>query len=324
MFEFGDPSQNHSDSIVHPRPRAQFNSPMLSPFGNHASPLFQPLPHRSFSPHPYAPAVPSPLQTERVTPHHPHNRVTPLSLNMALQPPQSYPTLSNTPTHQLHMQNPFPSPVFNTYRDNLLESPALSAYSPSLAPGNSSTPMTGPNVFGNDSTIMTPFSSFQNSGGYAPDNGYWDASGSFNSLRLSEGSASSNCSTSSLTPPTIPSMPVVALSKNAIRVTPSKLFNRKPTVGRKPSLTNKSEEHRRMRKEAEKMRRDAMRDCVEELRSIIPPIAHMSDRFAPKEKVLEKALDFIGVLQNEHAQKMEMISELELEIAQTKKLLYGA
>ncbi|KAJ3234193.1 hypothetical protein HDU81_001634 [Chytriomyces hyalinus] len=68
------------------------------------------------------------------------------------------------------------------------------------------------------------------------------------------------------------------------------------------------------RKAAEKRRRDALNDCLNEVKDLLPRRGVGASKFATKERILDCAIDYIADLQAAAAEKMEVIVRLEDEI----------
>ncbi|KAJ3264262.1 hypothetical protein HDU77_008951 [Chytriomyces hyalinus] len=68
------------------------------------------------------------------------------------------------------------------------------------------------------------------------------------------------------------------------------------------------------RKEAEKRRRAALNDCLNEVKELLPRRGVGAAKFATKERILDCTIDYIADLQASAAEKMEVIIRLEDEI----------
>ncbi|ORY41027.1 hypothetical protein BCR33DRAFT_719122 [Rhizoclosmatium globosum] len=90
---------------------------------------------------------------------------------------------------------------------------------------------------------------------------------------------------------------------------------------RNSAVENTSEQRRReFRREAERRRRELVRQSLHEIRRVLPSSSNL-DSVASKERVLEKAAEYIAELQRTESEKANMIDDLEKEIEAMKKEL---
>ncbi|KAI8837121.1 hypothetical protein BJ741DRAFT_603804 [Chytriomyces cf. hyalinus JEL632] len=75
----------------------------------------------------------------------------------------------------------------------------------------------------------------------------------------------------------------------------------------------KGERRKAYRKNAEKKRRDQMKTCLNEVKQLLPK-ANIRSKIVSKERVVEKAFEYIVELQEHSEQKAEVIRTLEAEI----------
>ncbi|KAJ3029669.1 UNVERIFIED_CONTAM: hypothetical protein HDU68_011476 [Siphonaria sp. JEL0065] len=99
---------------------------------------------------------------------------------------------------------------------------------------------------------------------------------------------------------------------------------KKPTTKRikkVPSILTPEEEQKIKigRKEAEKQRRDAIKNGLDELKVLLPG-SRLPEKAATQTVVLEKVYDYVLELQKEHQEKLQTVKDLELEIEAAKKL----
>ncbi|KAI8617661.1 hypothetical protein BC830DRAFT_1166818 [Chytriomyces sp. MP71] len=78
------------------------------------------------------------------------------------------------------------------------------------------------------------------------------------------------------------------------------------------------EKRRLYRKQAEKLRRDLMKDCFDEVKDLLPRDM-IKEKIASKETILAKAVDYISELKDLEAEKVEAMRRLEDEVNALKR-----
>ncbi|KAI9348180.1 hypothetical protein BDR26DRAFT_854137 [Obelidium mucronatum] len=308
LFNNASSAQSHDSTLVHPQPQQPLSSyPLFLQHANQLnlqSPTMQAIPQRPI-----------------------HNSSVPPSLNQHQQfrlPQHTTPTrpLSTPNNHFMNFPDtlPFiPSPMsFHAFRSTapLLDSPAFSAYSPSLDPtsGSAATPLltavgTGKSVFG--SLGARPAASDNKDSGQDQEeqhNLLWNCGTRLDGLHVADEGSGSD-----------------AVKQAAMEAVVGAVFReRKPKQSkrsRKNKLNEEAVELRKVsRKEAEKHRRDEMKKCIDELKTLVPKRAK-NEKFASKEMVLEKAFKLVMDLKEQEIQKLGIVGKLEAEVEALKRRL---
>ncbi|KAJ3235703.1 hypothetical protein HDU78_005050, partial [Chytriomyces hyalinus] len=224
-----------------------------------------------------------------------------------LQPQPLRPMMNDTtPTPLLHTpiihSNQYS--IFGTHRATALDSPALSVlYSPAIS-HISSPALLGSSAFG--SILGTPMDSIRpvSRPDVEPVPDFW-GTGGLDSLTMNPNIAKSTVAGNNTTHSEVTESTSV-LAQNDLD---------DDECGDKGETDLNSREKRRLyRKNAEKLRRDLMKDCFDEVKNLIPKDM-IKERAVSKEALLARAVDYICKLKDMEQQKAVEIKRLEREVA---------